>query len=53
MKSRYIFLLALMISSNLAASGITSIQKFDVKPGNSPAVNKINLQKSISCALSV
>jgi len=50
MKSRYIFLLALMIISNLTASGITSIQEFDVKPGNSPAVNKINLQKAIDWA---
>ncbi|MCK5465604.1 MAG: hypothetical protein KAI95_21395, partial [Bacteroidales bacterium] len=50
MKSRYIILLALMISMNLTASGITSIQKFDVKPGNSPALNKTNLQKAIDWA---
>jgi len=50
MKSRYIILLALMISVNLTASGITSIQKFDVKPGNSPALNKTNLQKAIDWA---
>jgi len=50
MKSRKIILLALIISSNLAASTITSIQEFDVKPGNSPAINKANLQKAIDRA---
>jgi len=50
MKSKYIILLVLMISMNLTASEITSIQKFDVKPGNSPALNKINLQKAIDWA---
>ena len=32
------------------ASEMKSIQEFDVKPGNSPALNKINLQKAIDWA---
>ena len=32
------------------ATEIPSIQKFDVKPENSPAVNKVNLQKAIDWA---
>lgn len=34
----------------LPAAGEKSIQDFDVKPGNSAAVNKINLQKAIDWA---
>jgi len=34
----------------LQAAGEKSIQDFDVKPGNSAAVNKINLQKAIDWA---
>ncbi len=37
-------------ASLLKASELTSIQKFDVKPGNNPALNKINLQKAIDWA---
>ena len=36
--------------SVLQAAGEKSIQDFDVKPGNSAAVNKINLQKAIDWA---
>jgi len=50
MKSGKIIILALIISSNLAASEITSIQKFNVKPENSPAINKTNLQEAIDWA---
>ncbi len=51
MKTNFIFALILMLSFNLAlASEIPSIQKFGVKPGNSPAQNKLNLQKAIDWA---
>jgi hypothetical protein len=50
MRSRNIILLALVMSANLAASEITSIQKFDVKPENSPVLNRVNLQKAIDWA---
>jgi len=51
MKSNIILMLLLMLSMNLLkASEITSIQKFDVKPENRPAINKINLQKAIDWA---
>ncbi len=51
MKSNFILMLLLILSINLLkASEITSIQKFDVKPENSPAINKINLQKAIDWA---
>jgi hypothetical protein len=50
MKSRNIILLALVISTNLAASEVTSIRKFDVKPENPPAINKANLQEAIDWA---
>ncbi len=51
MKSRIIILLILMVSLNLVvASEMTSIQDFDVKPENSPSVNKMNLQKAIDWA---
>lgn len=44
-------MLLLLLSVNpLKASELTSIQKFDVRPGNSPALNKINLQKAIDWA---
>lgn len=51
MKTNLILVLVLMLGINqLKASELTSIQKFDVKPGNSSAVNKINLQKAIDWA---
>ncbi len=50
-KSSMLILLALALLSNLlmAAEG-KSIREFDVRPGNSPAVNKVNLQKAIDWA---
>ncbi len=36
--------------NQLAASELTSIREFDVRPENSPALNKINLQKAIDWA---
>lgn len=51
MKSRLIILLLFMFFIHpLNASEITSIQEFDVKPGNSPELNKINFQKAIDWA---
>ena len=51
MKTRLILILMLIPGIHLlrASEGI-SIQKFDVKPGNSPAINKENLQKAIDWA---
>ena len=51
MKTNFILFLILFLSINLVtASEKNSIQNFDVKPGNSAAVNKINLQKAIDWA---
>ncbi|MCK5694160.1 MAG: hypothetical protein KAI08_14960, partial [Bacteroidales bacterium] len=51
MKRIAIISLLLVLSINLAvASEIPSIQKFGVKPGNSSAKNKLNLQKAIDWA---
>ena len=51
MKTNLIFVLMLMLCYNLlGAVEKTSIQEFDVKPENSPAINKINLQKAIDWA---
>ena len=51
MKLNSILVLMLFLSVNLAeAAETTSIQKFDVKPGNSPSKNKLNLQKAIDWA---
>lgn len=51
MKTNLTFILMLFFSINLLqASEKTSIQDFDVKPGNTAAVNKINLQKAIDWA---
>ncbi len=51
MKSKLCFFLFFILSINLlTATELTSIQKFDVKPGNSPELNKINLQKAIDWA---
>lgn len=51
MKNKLILVLVLMLGINqLKSSELTSIQKFDVKPGNSAAINKINLQKAIDWA---
>ena len=51
MKTNFVLFLVLIIStSTLKAFENTSIQNFDVKPGNSAAVNKINLQKAIDWA---
>jgi hypothetical protein len=51
MRTTIFLSLILLTSINLlqAAEG-KSIQDFDVKPGNSAAVNKINLQKAIDWA---
>jgi hypothetical protein len=51
MKTRLILILMLIPGIHLlrASEGI-SIQKFDVKPGNTPALNKENLQKAIDWA---
>ncbi|MCK4921514.1 MAG: hypothetical protein KAS71_10740 [Bacteroidales bacterium] len=51
MKTMFTFMLILMFSITLLnASDKTSIQKFDVKPENSAALNKVNLQKAIDWA---
>lgn len=51
MKSKFLLVLILLLSMNLLlASEQKSIQKFDVNPGNSPAINKINMQKAIDWA---
>ncbi len=51
MRTNLILMLVLMLGiSQLRASDLTSIQQFDVKPENSPAVNKVNLQKAIDWA---
>jgi hypothetical protein len=51
MKTNLIFTLFMFAGFNLMqASEKVSIQDFDVKPGNSAAVNKINLQKAIDWA---
>jgi len=51
MKTNLTFVLILLLSFNFVnASEKTSIQNFDVKPENSAAVNKINLQKAIDWA---
>ncbi len=51
LKRSLIFALMFVFSLNqLAASELKSIRQFDVKPENSPALNKINLQKAIDWA---
>ena len=51
MKTNFIFTLILFASINLMqAAEKVSIQDFNVKPGNSAAVNKVNLQKAIDWA---
>ena len=51
MKNNFILVLILLLSINqLKATEITSIQVFDVRPENSPAINKTNLQKAIDWA---
>jgi hypothetical protein len=51
MKTNLIILLIIISGINLLkASELTSIRKFDVKPGNSAAINKTNLQKAIDWA---
>jgi len=53
MKTNLIILLIIISGINiLKATELTSIQKFDVKPGNSAAINKTNLQKAIDWASS-
>jgi len=50
-RSNLLILLVLLLGSNLLmAAERTSIREFNVKPGNSPAVNKTNLQKAIDWA---
>lgn len=44
------FLLLILMTSTLFAAGPKSIREFGVDPGNSPALNKINLQKAIDWA---
>ena len=54
MKTSFILAFILILGIHLLkASASTSIQKFDVKPGNSAAVNKINLQKAIDWASAI
>jgi hypothetical protein len=51
MKTNLIILMIAICGINLVkATELTSIQKFDVKPGNSSAINKTNLQKAIDWA---
>ena len=51
MRTTFASMLLMLVSLNLIqASELTSIQKFDVLPANSPAVNKMNLQKAIDWA---
>ena len=51
MKSKLFIALMLILGTTLVkATEKTSIQEFDVKPENSPALNKINLQKAIDWA---
>jgi hypothetical protein len=51
MKTNLIFSLILFFGFNLLnATEKTNIQDFNVKPENSPAVNKVNLQKAIDWA---
>lgn len=51
MKANLFLALILLFGLNqVSASESTSIQKFDVKPGNSAALNKTNLQKAIDWA---
>ncbi|HUX55557.1 MAG TPA: hypothetical protein VMV77_01190 [Bacteroidales bacterium] len=51
MRTNLILVLIMMFGINSSkASELTSIQKFDVKPGNSAAINKTNLQKAIDWA---
>ena len=51
MKTRLASLIILLLAAVFSnAAEPISIQKFDVKPGNSPAVNKANLQKAIDWA---
>jgi hypothetical protein len=51
MKTNLIFTIILFAGFNvMQAAEKMSIQNFDVKPGNSAAVNKINLQKAIDWA---
>jgi hypothetical protein len=51
MRTKITSLLLMLFCLNLAkAAELTSIQKFDVLPGNSPAANKVNLQKAIDWA---
>lgn len=48
--SVFLVTLFLLGMNHLSASGVTSIREFDVKPENSPAENRINLQKAIDWA---
>lgn len=49
--SRIVLVFILTLCFNLAfASGTNSIRNFGVKPGNSPAENRENLQKAIDWA---
>jgi len=51
MKTNLILILSFLLNLHgLVASDKTSIQDFNVKPENSPAENKINLQKAIDWA---
>ena len=51
MKTNLILILIFLFAASITkASDKTSIQNFDVKPENSAAVNKVNLQKAIDWA---
>lgn len=50
MKKSIILLLITLFSGVLQAAGLKSIRDFGVEPGNTPALNKTNLQKAIDWA---
>ncbi len=50
MRRIIILLLITLLMGNLHAADLKSIREFGVEPGNSPALNKINLQKAIDWA---
>ena len=51
MKKYFLWIILVVCCSSAAeASDLKSIQEFNVKPENSAAVNKINLQKATACA---
>ena len=51
-KSILILAMLACFFSSIKAAELVSIQQFGVKPGNTPSVNKMNLQKAIDWASS-